>query len=129
MPKKKEEHEDLVPELTVKDDREDPAMEENMELDNTNDKNDIEEVLTTVEETEVKPKEKAADPTQIYLGEIGYSALLTPEEEVYYARLAQKGDEKARKKMIESNLRLVVKIARHYYNRGLEFLDLIEEGI
>lgn len=70
----------------------------------------------------------ATDPTQIYLGEIGYSPLLTPEQEVYYARLVQKGDAKARAKMIESNLRLVVKIARRYYNRGLEFLDLIEEG-
>ncbi len=73
-------------------------------------------------------KSKVADPTQMYLGEIGYSPLLTAEEEVYYARLVQKGDPKARKKMIESNLRLVVKIARRYYNRGLEFLDLIEEG-
>lgn len=70
----------------------------------------------------------STDPTQIYLGEIGYSPLLTAEEEVHYARLVQKGDQKARAKMIESNLRLVVKIARRYYNRGLEFLDLIEEG-
>lgn len=68
------------------------------------------------------------DPTQIYLREIGFSPLLTPEEEVYYGRLALKGDPQARRKMIESNLRLVVKIARRYYNRGLEFSDLIEEG-
>lgn len=68
------------------------------------------------------------DPTQMYLSEIGYSPLLNAEEEVHYARLVQKGDEKARKIMIESNLRLVVKIARRYYKRGLEFLDLIEEG-
>ncbi len=71
---------------------------------------------------------KSKDPTQMYLGEIGYSPLLTAEEEVHYARLIQKGDQKARAKMIESNLRLVVKIARRYYNRGLEFLDLVEEG-
>ncbi len=69
-----------------------------------------------------------ADATQIYLREIGYSALLTAEEEVYFGRLCQKGDEAARKRMIESNLRLVVKIARRYINRGLTFLDLIEEG-
>lgn len=68
------------------------------------------------------------DPTQMYLKEIGFSPLLTAKEEVYYGRLALKGDAKARKKMIESNLRLVVKIARRYYNRGLEFSDLIEEG-
>ncbi|MCP5160222.1 MAG: RNA polymerase sigma factor RpoS [Hahellaceae bacterium] len=68
------------------------------------------------------------DATQIYLNEIGFSPLLTPEEEVYYARLAQKGEESGRKCMIESNLRLVVKIARRYVNRGLTLLDLIEEG-
>jgi len=69
-----------------------------------------------------------ADATRLYLKEIGFSALLTAEEEVYFARRAQKGDEKARKRMIESNLRLVVKIARRYMNRGLTLLDLIEEG-
>jgi RNA polymerase nonessential primary-like sigma factor len=68
------------------------------------------------------------DATQLYLSEIGASKLLTPEEEVHFARLAQKGDEAARKRMIESNLRLVVKIARRYMNRGLALLDLIEEG-
>jgi RNA polymerase nonessential primary-like sigma factor len=68
------------------------------------------------------------DPTRLYLNEIGASPLLTAEEEVKYARLAQQGDEEARKHMIESNLRLVVKIARRYMNRGLAFLDLIEEG-
>lgn len=73
-------------------------------------------------------REARLDPTQMYLKEIGFSPLLSAEEEVYYGRLAKKGDPKARKKMIESNLRLVVKIARHYYNRGMEFSDLIEEG-
>lgn len=68
------------------------------------------------------------DPTRLYLNEIGVAALLTAEEEVYFSRRAQKGDESARTRMIESNLRLVVKIARRYLNRGLAFLDLIEEG-
>jgi len=68
------------------------------------------------------------DATRLYLSEIGYSPLLTAEEEVHYARLAQKGVDSGRKKMIESNLRLVVKIARRYLNRGLALLDLIEEG-
>ncbi|MCU7959253.1 MAG: RNA polymerase sigma factor RpoS [gamma proteobacterium symbiont of Bathyaustriella thionipta] len=68
------------------------------------------------------------DATRLYLNEIGASALLTAEEEVYYSRLAQKGDESGRKRMIESNLRLVVKIARRYMNRGMALLDLIEEG-
>ncbi len=69
-----------------------------------------------------------ADATRIYLKEIGFSPLLTAEEEVYYARRSQRGDDEARKRMIESNLRLVVKIARRYMNRGLALLDLIEEG-
>jgi RNA polymerase nonessential primary-like sigma factor len=68
------------------------------------------------------------DATRLYLSEIGYSPLLSAEEEVYYARLAQKGDEAARQRMIVSNLRLVVKISRRYINRGLALLDLIEEG-
>ncbi len=68
------------------------------------------------------------DPTRLYLSEIGASPLLTAEEEVFYSRKAQRGDESARQRMIESNLRLVVKIARRYMNRGLAFLDLIEEG-
>lgn len=71
---------------------------------------------------------KNLDATQLYLGEIGFSPLLTAEEEVLYARRALRGDEAARKRMIESNLRLVVKISRRYSNRGLALLDLIEEG-
>jgi RNA polymerase nonessential primary-like sigma factor len=68
------------------------------------------------------------DATRLYLNEIGHSQLLTAEEEVYFSRLAQKGDIASRQRMIESNLRLVVKIARRYMNRGLALLDLIEEG-
>lgn len=74
------------------------------------------------------PPEASLDATRIYLNEIGFSPLLSAEEEVYYSRLALKGDEAARKKMIVSNLRLVVKISRYYMKRGLAFLDLIEEG-
>jgi RNA polymerase nonessential primary-like sigma factor len=68
------------------------------------------------------------DATRMYLSEIGYSPLLSAEEEVHFARRALRGDESARRRMIESNLRLVVKIARKYINRGLPLLDLIEEG-
>ncbi|WP_438864713.1 RNA polymerase sigma factor RpoS [Neptunicella sp.] len=71
---------------------------------------------------------KNLDATQLYLGEIGFSPLLTAEEEVYFSRRALKGHEPSRKRMIVSNLRLVVKIARRYNNRGLALLDLIEEG-
>jgi RNA polymerase nonessential primary-like sigma factor len=68
------------------------------------------------------------DATRMYLNEIGFSPLLTAEEEIYFSRKLLKGDESAKKRMIESNLRLVVKIARRYMNRGLALLDLIEEG-
>lgn len=68
------------------------------------------------------------DATRMYLGEIGFSPLLTAQEEVYFARLVIQGDLAARNRMVESNLRLVVKIARRYMNRGLSLLDLIEEG-
>lgn len=71
---------------------------------------------------------KVLDATQLYLNEIGFSPLLTAEEEVYFSRKSLRGCEASRKRMIESNLRLVVKIARRYVNRGLALLDLIEEG-
>ena len=70
----------------------------------------------------------AIDVASLYLKEIGYTPLLSAQEEVHYASLAREGDESSRKRMIESNLRLVVKIARRYVNRGLTLLDLIEEG-
>ncbi|MEH6503664.1 MAG: RNA polymerase sigma factor RpoS [Cycloclasticus sp.] len=77
----------------------------------------------------VKAKKASVnDPTQIYLNELSKSVLLSAEEEIYLGRLVQKGDQPARQRMIESNLRLVVKISRKYMNRGLPMLDLIEEG-
>ena len=88
----------------------------------------LEDTLSSSYSEYQKVYDKSLDATQLYLGEIGASPLLTAEEEVYYARKAQKGCEKSRAKMIESNLRLVVKIARRYNNRGLALLDLIEEG-
>lgn len=81
-----------------------------------------------VQSSLLESSEGQLDATRLYLNEIGFSPLLTAQEEVYYAQLAQQGVESGRKRMIESNLRLVVKIARRYMNRGLAFLDLIEEG-
>lgn len=71
---------------------------------------------------------KSLDLTRLYLNEIGHSPLLTAEEEIFFTRKAQQGCAKSRARMIESNLRLVVKISRRYLNRGLPLLDLIEEG-
>ncbi|PKO86187.1 MAG: RNA polymerase sigma factor RpoS [Betaproteobacteria bacterium HGW-Betaproteobacteria-12] len=81
-------------------------------------------------EVEVVPPELELleDVTQLYLNEIGAKPLLTPEQEVATARLVRTGDFAARQKMIEHNLRLVVNIAKHYLNRGIPLLDLIEEG-
>jgi len=68
------------------------------------------------------------DATDMYLAEIGASELLDAESEAALAREVQQGDPAARSRMIECNLRLVVKIARRYLNRGLPLIDLIEEG-
>jgi RNA polymerase nonessential primary-like sigma factor len=68
------------------------------------------------------------DATRIYLNQLAKSKLLTVEQEKFYGKRALQGDTPARNVMIESNLRLVVKIARRYLNRGLPLLDLIEEG-
>ena len=94
-----------------------------MEIEEIDQSDALDDILASQEEIH-----KNLDATQLYLGEIGFSPLLTAEEEVYYARRALKGEEAARKRMIVSNLRLVVKIARRYNNRGLALLDLIEEG-
>ena len=69
-----------------------------------------------------------SDVTQIYLNEIGANPLLTAEEEAALARRVRVGDFDARQIMIERNLRLVVNIAKHYLNRGIPLLDLVEEG-
>jgi RNA polymerase nonessential primary-like sigma factor len=80
------------------------------------------------EDSSESPGDSHFDATRIYLNELGKSKLLTADQEKTYGSRALKGDEEARKIMIESNLRLVVKISRRYLNRGLPLLDLIEEG-
>ena len=74
------------------------------------------------------PPHSEIDATSAYLNELGRSALLTAEQEKIYGARARQGDQDARKIMIESNLRLVVKISSYYLNNDLPLLDLIEEG-
>ena len=68
------------------------------------------------------------DPVRMYLKEIGKVPLLSAEEEIEYAKRMEQGDEKAKKRLAEANLRLVVSIAKRYVGRGMQFLDLIQEG-
>jgi RNA polymerase nonessential primary-like sigma factor len=109
-------------------------LDENISTDEKFNDTIVEEnspLLEKVDEEEIFAKEevtKNLDATQLYLGEIGFSPLLSAKEEVFFSRKALKGCAASRKRMIESNLRLVVKIARRYNNRGLALLDLIEEG-
>ena len=110
-----------VAEEETEEEEEEEEKEEKEEKESS--ASDAEESSSSSDETYVQ-----ADATRLYLKEIGFSPLLTAEEEVFFARKAQRGDAAARRRMIESNLRLVVKIARRYMNRGLALLDLIEEG-
>ena len=102
-----------------------------MNEENCSSQEDGAEDIAPVEESAVDDyfgTDILSDVTQLYFNDIGQNALLTVEEEVRYARLVKQGDFLSRQKMIEHNLRLVVNIAKHYTGRGLQLLDLIEEG-
>ncbi len=97
-----------------------PEVADEIKLD-VGDAPDFAKTFTTADSESV-------DPVRLYLRDVETERLLTAAEEVSYSRLAQAGNEAARQKMIVCNLRLVIKIARRYMNRGLDLLDLIEEG-
>ena len=105
------------------------AEDEGEELDGlTEDEEDEKELQNEEKNYSADEEQSTADAIKLYLKEIQKSQLLTAEDERELAGLIAQGDEAARARMIESNLRLVVKIAKRYMNRGLPFLDLIEEG-
>ena len=120
-----------------------PEAEQNIELidrvytvlleqgiDVVEDAKEAEQKGKAEEEEETREAEGVAidDPVRMYLKEIGKVALLTPEQEVDLAKRMEKGDEEAKRRLIEANLRLVVSIAKKYVGRGMLFLDLIQEG-
>ena len=91
---------------------------------------DLEEEDIDVDHLELSMPEgvNIEDPVRMYLKEIGKVPLLTPEEEIDLAKRMELGDESAKKRLAEANLRLVVSIAKRYVGRGMQFLDLIQEG-
>ncbi len=91
---------------------------------------ELQEIQTNEEEIDISVPEGIGldDPVRMYLKDIGKVPLLTAEEEIRYAELMHEGDEVAKKRLAEANLRLVVSIAKRYVGRGMLFLDLIQEG-
>ncbi len=92
---------------------------------------EFEDIVKDAEEDTFEDIEKNMaidDPVRMYLKEIGKVPLLTADEELELAKRMEEGDEEAKKKLCEANLRLVVSIAKRYVGRGMQFLDLIQEG-
>src|SRR5690606_13426414 len=108
---------------------------EEMGIDVVGDKGEV-ELLDTADDESVEEEDDLSlpkgisvdDPVKMYLKEIGKVPLLTAEEEVALAKRMEAGDEEAKKRLAEANLRLVVSIAKRYVGRGMLFLDLIQEG-
>lgn len=129
--------------IDTKDEDEEIDLDENFDVDKDDDDEediDLEELSSFEEELSKDDKLELAkekgknkivitdDPVRMYLKEIGRIPLLTFEEEVKLAKKIEEGDELAKDKLAEANLRLVVSIAKRYVGRGMQFLDLIQEG-
>ncbi len=110
---------EVVPKSAGLDSIEEPDFEKEQE---------VEEVKVEEEDLSVPKGISIDDPVRMYLKEIGKIALLSAEEEIELAQKMDDGDELAKKKLVEANLRLVVSIAKRYVGRGMLFLDLIQEG-
>ena len=100
------------------------TVSENMDEDLSDPEEEMESALSLMDSENVSME----DPVRMYLKEIGKIPLLKPEEEIELARRMEKGDEAAKKRLSEANLRLTVSIAKRYAGRGMQFLDLIQEG-
>ena len=108
--------------LNVNDDDAEPDEKDLLEFEE-DDNDDF-----VIEDTAIINSAMSDDPVKLYLKEIGSYPLLTIEDEINLAKRIEQGDEFAKKQLAESNLRLVVSIAKRYVGRGLSFLDLIQEG-
>lgn len=113
---------EIVDEDIGNDDIDDIPLEELEDFDVPADENEDLETSLSTEGIAID------DPVKVYLKEIGRVPLLTPEEEIDLAIRIGNGDESAKKRLSEANLRLVVSIAKRYLGRGMQFLDLIQEG-
>lgn len=114
-----------VPDLIGTADMDNPTLSEMQAIEDEGLPADLDEPEALPEDVE---NAKLDDPVRMYLKEIGRIKLLTPEEEQEIAKKMAEGDEDARKRMSEANLRLVVSIAKRYVGRGMQLLDLIQEG-
>ena len=115
----------IIDEGDIVEDDDLPPVEDDMGDDFNEDEDEEEEMVDYTAGTDIKN----SDPVRQYLHAIGtYQVLKTKEEEVRLAKMVLEGDQDAKDELIQCNLKLVVSIAKHYVNRGMDFLDLIQEG-